>query len=72
MMPSTIQASPGYISPKPTSQYMIAAVEKSAMFLVNCIATFLDRTRPASSMAKPAAIQNTRKPPIRNSRVVKM
>ncbi len=42
------------------------------MFLVSCVATFLDRTSPASSMAKPAAIQNTRKPPIRNSSVVMM
>ena len=48
---------------KPTSQYMMPAIEKSAMFLVSCIATFLDRAQgPASSMAKPAAIQNTRKP----------
>ena len=59
---------PGYIRLKPTSQYMMAAREKSAMFLVSCMVTFLERTRPASSMAKPAAIQNTRKPPTRNSR----
>ena len=50
------------------SQYMIEAIEKSAMFFVSCIVTFLDRTSPASSMAKPAAIQNTRKPPTRNSK----
>lgn len=31
--------------------------------------TFLDRTSPASSMAKPAAIKNTKKPPMRNSNV---
>jgi hypothetical protein len=34
--------------------------------------TFLERTKPASSMAKPAAIQNTSKPPIRNSSELKM
>jgi hypothetical protein len=28
------------------SQYMIAAIEKSEMFLVSCMVTFLDRTRP--------------------------
>jgi hypothetical protein len=51
---------------------MIAAMPKSATFLVNCIDTFLERTRPASSMAKPAAIQKTRKPPMRNSSELKM
>ena len=58
--------------PKPVIQYMMDAIEKSAMFLVSCIVTFFERTRPASSMAKPAAIQNTRKPPTRNSSVVKI
>ena len=43
-----------------------------AMFLVSCIATFLPRTKPASNMAKPAAIKNTRKPATRNSRVVRI
>ena len=55
---------------KPTNQYIIAAIEKSPIFLVSCMVTFLDRTSPASSMAKPAAIHITRKPPIRNSSVV--
>src|SRR5690606_14332264 len=32
-------------------------------FLRICIETFFERTRPASSMVKPAAIQNTRTPP---------
>ncbi len=67
-----VQPSPGYIRLNPTSQYMIAAMENSAMFFVSCIATFLGRTSPASSMAKPAAIQKTRKPAIRNSSVVKI
>jgi hypothetical protein len=43
-----------------------------AMFFRHCMDTFLERTRPASSMAKPAAIHMTRKPPIRNSSVLKM
>ena len=51
---------------------MMPAMEKSAMFFVHCMATFLERTRPASSMAKPAAIHMTRNPPIRNSSVLKM
>ena len=42
------------------------------MFLVSCMVTFLDRTSPASSMEKPAAIHITRKPPTRNSSVVMM
>ena len=42
------------------------------MFLRHCIETFLERTSPASSMAKPAAMNITRKPPIRNSIVLKM
>src|SRR5210317_231956 len=36
------------------------------------VATFLERTRPASSMQKPAAIHITRKPPIRNRRELKI
>ncbi len=72
IQPATHQPSPGYIRLNPISQYISAAIEKSAMFLVSCIVTFLERTSPASSMAKPAAIQNTRKPPIRNSSVVKI
>ena len=42
------------------------------MFLVNCMVTFLERTNPASSMAKPAAIQKTKKPPIKNNSEFKM
>ena len=34
--------------------------------------TFLDRTSPASSMAKPQAMKKTRKPATRNMKVVKM
>ncbi len=41
------------------------------MFFRLCMVTFLERTRPASSMQKPAAIHMTRKPPIRNSSVLK-
>ena len=70
--PDMIQPSPGYIRLKPISQYMTDAIENSAMFFVSCIATFFERTRPASSMAKPAAIQKTRKPPTRNRSVVMM
>ena len=36
------------------------------MFLVNCMVTFLERTKPASNIEKPAAIQKTKKPPIKN------
>ena len=52
------------------SQYMIDAIEKSAIFFVSCIVTFFERTRPASNMANPAAIQKTRNPPTRNNNVV--
>jgi hypothetical protein len=62
--------SAGYIRLKPISQYMMAAMENNAMFLVICMVTFLDRTRPPSSMAKPAAMKKTRKPAMQNSRVV--
>ena len=72
MIPVIDQASPGYIRLNPTSQYMMDAMANSEMFLVNWVVTFLERTRPASSIAKPAAIQNTMKPPIRNSSVVRM
>ena len=34
--------------------------------------TFLERTMPASSMAKPAAIHMTRKPPMRKRSVLRM
>ena len=39
------------------------------MFFVNCMVTFLERTRPASSIVKPAAIQKTKNPPIKNNRL---
>ena len=42
------------------------------MFFVSCIVTFLERTRPASNIEKPAAIQNTKKPPIRNRRELRI
>ena len=42
------------------------------MFLVSCMATFLPRTSPASSIANPAAMKKTRKPETRNMKVVKM
>ena len=50
----------------------MAASEKRPMFLVNCIATFLPRTRPASNIEKPAAIQKTKKPAIKNSNEFRM
>ena len=53
-------------------QYIRPAMAKSAMFLVSCTVTFFERTRPASSMAKPAAIQKTRMPPMRKSSVSKI
>ena len=42
------------------------------MFFVSCIVTFFDRTKPASSIEKPAAIQNTRNPPTKNSKLFKI
>ena len=42
------------------------------MFLVNCVVTFFDLTKPASSIVKPAAIQKTRNPPTKNSKLFKM
>ena len=50
----------------------MAAKENKATFLVNCMVTFFERTRPASNMANPAAIQNTKKPPIKNSRELRI
>ena len=72
IVPRNPLKSPGYIRLKPISQYMIDAMPNSAMFLVNCIATFLDRTRPASSIANPAAIKNTRNPATKKSKVVRI
>ncbi len=42
------------------------------MFLVHCMAVFLVRTSPASSIAKPAAIHITRKPCSRKERLFRM
>ena len=42
------------------------------IFLRHCMETFLVRTNPASSMANPAAIHMTRKPPIRKANVLKI
>ena len=51
---------------------MMPAMENSATFLRQIVATLLVRTRPASSMVKPAAIHITRKPCIRNESELKM
>jgi len=51
---------------------MIPAIEYKPIFLEHCIAVFLDRTRPASSMQNPAAIHITRNPCMRNDKVLKM
>ena len=42
------------------------------MFLDHCIVVFFDRTNPASSMQKPAAIHITRKPCIKKDSVLKI
>ena len=42
------------------------------MFLVQMVATLLERTSPASSMQKPAAIHITKAPLKRNEKVLKM
>ena len=42
------------------------------MFFRQIVAVFLVRTRPDSSMAKPAAIHMTRKPCTRNEKVLRM
>ena len=39
------------------------ASENRAIFLVSCIVTFFERTKPASNIENPAAIQKTRNPP---------
>jgi len=41
---------------------MTQAIEYRPMFLVTISETFLERTKPASSMVKPAAIHITRAP----------
>ena len=51
---------------------MIAAIENKATFFISCMVTFLVRTRPASSIEKPAPIHITRKPVTRNMNVVKI
>jgi hypothetical protein len=45
--------------------YITLATANSRMFLVRISAVFLARTRPASSIAKPAAIHMTSAPLIR-------
>lgn len=42
------------------------------MFFEHCIVVFFDRTKPASSMQKPAAIHITRKPCIKKDSVLKI
>ena len=39
-------------------------------FLISCVEAFIDLTNPVSSIAKPAAIHMTKKPPIKNSSVL--
>ena len=42
------------------------------MFFVNCIVTFFDLTKPASSIVNPAAIQNTKNPLTKNNKEFKI
>ena len=48
------------------------AKENKAIFFVSCIVTFFERTKPASNIEKPAAIQKTRKPPTKKSNELSM
>jgi hypothetical protein len=45
--------------------YMVQATANNEMFLVSISVVFLERTNPASSMAKPAAIHITKAPQTR-------
>ena len=49
-----------YATAQPTAQKAIAPAETSRRFFIRIFAVFLARTNPASSMAKPACIKNTR------------
>ena len=42
------------------------------MFFVNCIVTFFDLTKPASSIVNPAAIQKTKNPLTKNNKEFKI
>ena len=53
---------PPYMIWYPRSRYITQAIEYSATFLVRISAVFFARTRPDSSMAKPAAIHITSTP----------
>ena len=65
-------STPLYIRLYPINQYIIPAIEYRPIFLEHCIVVFFERTSPASSMQKPAAIHMTRNPCIRNDRVLKI
>ena len=56
----------------PINQNIIPAIEYKPIFFAAIVATLLDVTNPDSSMAKPAAIHITKKPPIKNKRVFKI
>ena len=51
---------------------MMPAIEYSPIFLVHWSAAFLERTRPASNIANPHAMNMTKKPCIKNERVLKI
>jgi hypothetical protein len=51
---------------------MIPAIENSPIFFVAIDATLFDDTIPDSNIAKPGAINITRKPQIKNNKVLKI
>ena len=53
------------------SRYMVHAMANREMFLVRISVVFLERTRPDSSMAKPAAIHITNAPHTKKSKVLR-
>ncbi len=48
------------MSPKPMAQKAMEPMEKSMRFFIMMLMEFLARVKPASTMAKPACMKNTR------------
>ena len=55
---------PPKAKPKPTAHQTTPPSEASSTFFIRMLVVFLTRTKPASSMPKPACMKNTRMPAI--------
>ena len=61
-MAGKVKPTPPNWKAKPTSQYPMAPMQNTIMFIIIVWATFFERVKPVSTSANPACMKNTRNP----------